>query len=72
MEDFHTYFVGVLGVLVHNSTYDKVSPNRRRHILEGEGPDDPGHGPNRGFGDQAFPDTWSDDYAINAVEKCSK
>ena len=25
MEDLHTYFVGVLGVLVHNSTYDKVT-----------------------------------------------
>ena len=42
--------------------------DRRRHILEGEGPDDPGHGPNRGFGNSAFPDTWSDDNAIKAVE----
>ena len=36
-------------------------------MSEGEGPDDPGHGPNRGFGNSAFPDTWSDDNAIKAV-----
>lgn len=38
------------------------------NLGEGEGPDDPGHGPNRGFGNSAFPDTWSDDNAIKAVE----
>lgn len=32
---------------------EKINPG------EGEGPDDPGHGPNRGFGNSAFPDTWS-------------
>lgn len=41
---------------------EKINPG------EGEGPDDPGHGPNRGFGNSAFPDTWSDDNAIKAVE----
>ena len=67
VENSHTYFVGRNTVWVHN-TECKVSDNRRRHILEGEGPDDPGHGPNRGFGNSAFPDTWSDDNAIKAVE----
>lgn len=27
----------------------------------------PGHASNRGFGNSAFPDTWTDDYAIKAV-----
>ena len=67
VEDFHTYFVGDCAVWVHNAEC-KVSPSRREHILEGEGPNDPGHGPNRGFGNSAFPDTWTDDYAIRAVE----
>ena len=67
VEDFHTYFVGDCAVWVHNAEC-KVSPSRREHILEGEGPNDPGHGPNRGFGNSAFPDTWTDDYAIKAVE----
>lgn len=67
VENSYTYFVGRNTVWVHN-TECKVSDNRRRHILEGEGPDDPGHGPNRGFGNSAFPDTWSDDNAIKAVE----
>ena len=66
VEDFHTYFVGDCAVWVHNAEC-KVSPSRREHI-EGEGPNDPGHGPNRGFGNSAFPDTWTDDYAIKAVE----
>lgn len=66
VENSHTYFVGRNTVWVHN-TECKVSDNRRRHILEGEGPDDPGYGPNRGFGNSAFPDTWSDDNAIKAV-----
>ena len=61
------YFVGESAVWVHNSEC-KVSTSRRDHILEGEGPNDPGHGPNRGFGNSAFPDTWTDDYAIKAVE----
>ena len=69
VEEYHTYYVGDSCLLVHNaSNYDNVSPERRRHILEGEGPNDPGHGPNRGFGDQAFPDTWTDEYAIRAIE----
>ena len=67
VEDFHTYHVGDCAVWVHNAEC-KVSPSRREHILEGEGPNDPGHGPNRGFGNSAFPDTWTDDYAIKAVE----
>ena len=67
VEDFHTYFVGDCAVWVHNAEC-KVSPSRREHILEGEGPNDPGHGSNRGFGNSAFPDTWTDDYAIKAVE----
>ena len=67
VEDYHTYFVGESAVWVHNSEC-KVSTSRRDHILEGEGPNDPGHGPNRGFGNSAFPDTWTDDYAIKAVE----
>ena len=66
VEDYHTYFVGESAVWVHNSEC-KVSTSRRDHILEGEGPNDPGHGPNRGFGNSAFPDTWSDDNAIKAV-----
>ena len=49
VEDYHTYFVGDCAVWVHNAEC-KVSTSRRDHILEGEGPNDPGHGPNRGFG----------------------
>ena len=44
VEDYHTYFVGESAVWVHNSEC-KVSTSRRDHILEGEGPNDPGHGP---------------------------
>ncbi len=48
----------------------QVSDERRRHILDGEDPvNDPGHGPNRGFTDSAFPDTWTDDQAIAAIER---
>ena len=46
----------------------KVSDSRKTHILEGNGPKDPGHGPNRGFTFGAFPDTWTDDQAISAIE----
>ncbi len=45
-----------------------VSESRRQHILDGEGPSDPGHGPNRGFSEGAFPDSWTDDQAISAIE----
>ena len=50
-----------------NSDY-KVSDSRRTHILEGEGPNDSGHGPNRGFTEGVFPDTWTDDQVISAIE----
>ena len=46
----------------------RVSDSRRNHILEGEGPTDPGHGPNRGFTEGAFPDTWTDEQVISAIE----
>ena len=46
-----------------------VSESRRRHILDGEGPSDPGHGPNRGFSEGAFPDSWTDDQVISAIEE---
>ena len=46
----------------------RVNDSRRNHILEGEGPTDPGHGPNRGFTEGAFPDTWTDEQVISAIE----
>lgn len=46
----------------------RVRDSRRNHILEGEGPTDPGHGPNRGFTEGAFPDTWTDEQVISAIE----
>lgn len=53
----------------NSSSNYQVSDARRNHILEGEGPNDPGHGPNRGFSEGAFPDTWTDDQVINAIER---
>jgi RHS repeat-associated protein len=44
-----------------------VSPDRRAHILEGD-PEGSGHGPSRSQKD-AFPNTWTDDYAIKAIER---
>ena len=82
IEDLHTYYVAD-GVLVHNQyetngsqsdsesgndTGYKVSDSRKSHILEGEGPTDPGHGPNRGFTEGVFPDTWNDEQVILAIE----
>jgi len=55
-------WVDVLGL----STYS-VSNTRRTHILEGD-PVGTGHGPNRGQID-AFPDTWTDDQSIAAIER---
>jgi RHS repeat-associated protein len=46
----------------------KVSEARRIHILEGD-PPGTGHGPNRGHTTGAFPDTWTDDQAISAIER---
>ena len=78
--DFHTYFVGDSGILVHNtcgatgsdapaaSNKYAVSEERRVHILEGD-PPGTGHGPNRGQVQGAFPDTWTDDQAIAAIER---
>ncbi len=76
VEDSHTYYVSADKVLVHNmcGTTDsnnsgyQVSDKRRNHILEGEGGNDPEHGPNRGFTQGAFPDTWTDNQVINAIE----
>ena len=79
VEDWHTYFVGEQGVLVHNNcgetipeggsgTGYTVSDSRKIHILEGDGVGNPGHGPNRGFTQGAFPDTWTDEQAISAIE----
>ncbi|MBQ8547020.1 MAG: EndoU domain-containing protein, partial [Lachnospiraceae bacterium] len=78
IEDYHTYYVSEQKVLVHNqncgdvvetsSSGYRVSDSRRNHILEGEGPTDPGHGPNRGFTEGAFPDTWTDEQVISAIE----
>ena len=48
----------------------RVSPSRRTHILEGDpGRPGSGHGPNRGNTRGAFPDTWTDDQAIAAIER---
>jgi hypothetical protein len=52
-----------------NSDRYTVSQSRREHILVGNPPDDPGHGPNRGYTQGAFPDTWTDDQAIAAIER---
>uniref|UniRef100_UPI0026EDE47E EndoU domain-containing protein n=2 Tax=Enterocloster clostridioformis TaxID=1531 RepID=UPI0026EDE47E len=46
----------------------KVSDSRREHILEGD-PPGTGHGPNRGNSEGAFPDTWTDEQAIDAIER---
>ncbi|MCA9555336.1 MAG: EndoU domain-containing protein, partial [Myxococcales bacterium] len=41
-----------------------------RHILDGDpGAPGSGHGPNRGSVRGAFPDTWTDDQVISAVER---
>jgi hypothetical protein len=48
----------------------RVSPARRVHILEGDpGRPGSGHGPRRGNTRGAFPDTWTDDQAIAAIER---
>jgi RHS repeat-associated protein len=46
----------------------KVSEARREHILVGD-PPGTGHGPNRGNTTGAFPDTWTDDQTISAIER---
>ena len=46
----------------------EVSDSRREHILEGDTPGT-GHGPNRGSSEGAFPDTWTDDQVIDAIER---
>lgn len=46
----------------------EVSDSRREHILEGD-PPGTGHGPNRGSSEGAFPDTWTDDQVIDAIER---
>ena len=54
----------------HEESDYHVSDVRKRHILEGEDPiKDPGHGPNRGFTKNAFPDTWTDEQVISAIER---
>ncbi len=45
-----------------------VSGKRRKHILDGD-PPGTGHGPNRGQTEGVFPDTWTDDQAIEAIER---
>jgi RHS repeat-associated protein len=53
-----------------NSGGYTVSPSRREHILEGDGPGTgTGHGPNRGNTQGTPPDTWTDDQFINAIER---
>ena len=59
---------GCVGDESGSSSGYRVSDSRRNHILEGEGPTDPGHGPNRGFTEGAFPDTWTDEQVISAIE----
>ena len=52
-----------------NCQENSVSDERREHILEGDGPGTgTGHGPNRENTRGSFPDTWTDDQAINAIE----
>ncbi len=46
----------------------EVSDPRREHILEGD-PPGTGHGPNRGSSEGAFPDTWTNDQVIDAIER---
>jgi RHS repeat-associated protein len=47
-----------------------VNDNRRLHILDGDpGKPGSGHGPNRGNTQGAFPDTWSDNQTISAIER---
>jgi len=45
-----------------------VSEERRTHILEGDLPGT-GHGSNRGNSEGAFPDTWTDNQVISAIER---
>lgn len=48
----------------------RVSSSRRTHILEGDaGVPGSGHGPNQGSTRGAFPDTWTDEQAIAAIER---
>jgi len=46
----------------------KVSDERRTHILDGDEHGN-GHGPNRGKTKGSFPDTWTDNQVIAAVER---
>lgn len=52
VEDFHTYFVGNTGAWVHNACGDDLvdlaSPQRRRHILDGDSTGG-GHRPDTGI-----------------------
>ncbi len=80
--DFETYFVGKLGILVHNCNLDNVSDiptnadeladltnaQRRYHILDGDGPGQGGHGPGRNIPNKSeFPDGWTDDQVMHAI-----
>ena len=62
------YYPANNGAESGSSSGYRVNDSRRNHILEGEGPTDPGHGPNRGFTEGAFPDTWTDEQVISAIE----
>ncbi len=74
VEEWSSYFVTEYKIYVHNSEGEhaekpyRVSETRREHILVGNPPKDPGHGPNRGYTRGAFPDSMTDDEAIAAIE----
>lgn len=74
VEEWSSYFVTEYKIYVHNNEEEhgekqhRVSEERREHILVGKPPDDPGHGPNRGYTRSAFPDSMTDDESIAAIE----
>ncbi|MCP4504647.1 MAG: hypothetical protein GY822_32485 [Deltaproteobacteria bacterium] len=72
VEDEHHYFVGDVGVRVHNNPCDDVDlsdAKGRKHILEGDGPGKGGgHRAGTGKpGKSEFPSDWSDSKIMNTV-----
>jgi DNA-binding CsgD family transcriptional regulator len=78
--EFETYFVGEIGVLVHNCNIDNVSDiptssdelvdltsaQRREHILDGDATGG-GHRSGTDAGKSEFPEDWTDDQVMHAI-----
>ncbi|MBX7192442.1 MAG: EndoU domain-containing protein [Sandaracinaceae bacterium] len=71
VDGVHSFPVGSAGIIAHNTCGPyRVSQARRSHILDGDpGRPGSGHGPRRGSEEGAFPDTWTDDQVVAAIER---